>query len=89
MLPKWQHYFLDFLLNKKWGLQEAVSELAKSSGAVLLGSWDPSITHVIASTNENGACKRTLKVMMGILEGKWILSIKCQCSFLLYQVVTC
>ncbi|XP_021851478.2 protein BREAST CANCER SUSCEPTIBILITY 1 homolog [Spinacia oleracea] len=56
--------------------KEAVSELAKSSGAVLLGSWDPSITHVIASTNENGACKRTLKVMMGILEGKWILSIK-------------
>ncbi|CAO2823376.1 unnamed protein product [Amaranthus hypochondriacus] len=56
--------------------KEAVSELAKSSGAVLSASWNPSVTHVIASTNEKGACKRTLKVMMGILEGKWILSIK-------------
>lgn len=56
--------------------KEAVSELAKSSGAVVLRSWNPSVTHVIASTNENGACKRTLKVLMGILEGKWILSIK-------------
>ncbi|KAG5414554.1 hypothetical protein IGI04_002121 [Brassica rapa subsp. trilocularis] len=37
--------------------------------------WEPRVTHVIASTNENGACKRTLKFMMGILEGKWILSI--------------
>ncbi|XP_021733074.1 protein BREAST CANCER SUSCEPTIBILITY 1 homolog [Chenopodium quinoa] len=56
--------------------KEAVSELAKSSGAEVLGHWNPSVTHVVASTNENGACKRTLKVMMGILEGKWILSIK-------------
>uniref|UniRef100_A0A803MIN0 Uncharacterized protein n=1 Tax=Chenopodium quinoa TaxID=63459 RepID=A0A803MIN0_CHEQI len=56
--------------------KEAVSELAKSSGAEVLGHWNPNVTHVIASTNENGACKRTLKVMMGILEGKWILSIK-------------
>ncbi|KAL2930676.1 Protein BREAST CANCER SUSCEPTIBILITY 1-like protein [Bienertia sinuspersici] len=56
--------------------KEAVSELAKSSGAVVSGSWNPSVTHVIASTNENGACKRTLKILMGILEGKWILSIK-------------
>ncbi|XP_010687017.2 protein BREAST CANCER SUSCEPTIBILITY 1 homolog isoform X2 [Beta vulgaris subsp. vulgaris] len=56
--------------------KEAVSELAKSSGAIVLGSWSPSVTHVIASMNENGAFKRTLKVLMGILEGSWILSIK-------------
>lgn len=68
-------------LMRKRVLQEAVSELAKSSGAVVLGSWSPSVTHVIASMNENGAFKRTLKVLMGILEGKWILSIKCECSF--------
>lgn len=40
--------------------------------------WDTSVTHVIASTDENGACKRTLKVLLGILEGKWILNVECK-----------
>ncbi|XP_074269607.1 protein BREAST CANCER SUSCEPTIBILITY 1 homolog [Silene latifolia] len=56
--------------------KEAVSELAKSSGVALSANWNPTVTHVIASTIENGACKRTFKVLKGILEGKWILSIK-------------
>ncbi|KAF9614156.1 hypothetical protein IFM89_015626 [Coptis chinensis] len=33
------------------------------------------VTHIIASTDENGACRRTLKFLSGILEGKWILKI--------------
>ncbi|KAI4368069.1 hypothetical protein MLD38_016673 [Melastoma candidum] len=37
--------------------------------------WDLSVPHVIASQDENRACKRTLKVLMVILEGRWILSI--------------
>ncbi|KZV24331.1 protein BREAST CANCER SUSCEPTIBILITY 1 [Dorcoceras hygrometricum] len=56
--------------------QGIVSEFQKLSGANVQKNWDLSITHVIASTNENGACKRTLKVLMGVLEGKWILSIE-------------
>lgn len=43
----------------------------------MLKNWGSSVTHVIASTDENGACRRTLKILMGILEGKWILSTEC------------
>ncbi|PPR92661.1 hypothetical protein GOBAR_AA28011 [Gossypium barbadense] len=37
--------------------------------------WRPGVTHVIASTDENGACTRTLKVLMAILNGKWVLKL--------------
>ncbi|CAM8903395.1 unnamed protein product [Rhodiola kirilowii] len=39
-------------------------------------TWSSSVTHVIASVDENDACRRTLKILMGIMEGKWILSVK-------------
>ncbi|XP_009108518.1 protein BREAST CANCER SUSCEPTIBILITY 1 homolog [Brassica rapa] len=52
-----------------------ISEFAELSGVTVSRKWERRVTHVIASINENGACKRTLKFMMGILEGKWILSI--------------
>ncbi|KAE9594572.1 hypothetical protein Lal_00037404 [Lupinus albus] len=52
-----------------------VSEFEKVSKVTVLKKWDSSVTHVIASTDENGACRRTLKVLLGILEGKWILNI--------------
>ncbi|CAH8389506.1 unnamed protein product [Eruca vesicaria subsp. sativa] len=55
--------------------KSVISEFAELSGVTISTKWEPRVTHVIASTNENGACKRTLKFMMGILEGKWILSI--------------
>lgn len=50
-------------------------------------TWDSSVTHVIASTDEKGACRRTLKVLLGILEGKWILSIECKSSYLLLSML--
>ncbi|CAI9773294.1 unnamed protein product [Fraxinus pennsylvanica] len=56
--------------------KEIVSEFAKLSRVTILKSWDLSVTHVIASTDENGSCRRTLKFLMGILEGKWILSVE-------------
>ncbi|CAL5410206.1 unnamed protein product [Camellia sinensis] len=56
--------------------REFVSEFERSSKVMVLKNWDSSVTHVIASTDENGACRRTLKVLMGILEGKWILNIE-------------
>lgn len=55
--------------------KETVAEFEKSSGVIALKKWDSSVTHVIASTDENGACRRTLKILMGILEGKWIISV--------------
>ncbi|CAA2988133.1 BREAST CANCER SUSCEPTIBILITY 1 homolog [Olea europaea subsp. europaea] len=56
--------------------KEIVSEFVKLSRVTILKSWDLSVTHVIASTDENGSCRRTLKFLMGILEGKWILSVE-------------
>ncbi|XP_065876679.1 BRCA1-associated RING domain protein 1 [Euphorbia lathyris] len=37
--------------------------------------WRPTVTHVIAATDEKGACIRTLKVLMAILNGRWVLTI--------------
>ncbi|KAK8943022.1 hypothetical protein KSP39_PZI009112 [Platanthera zijinensis] len=56
--------------------KETLSKFASLTGVSVLKTWSSAVTHVIASTDENGACKRTLKFMMGILEGKWILSIE-------------
>ncbi|KAF3785916.1 BREAST CANCER SUSCEPTIBILITY 1-like protein [Nymphaea thermarum] len=56
--------------------KEFVSKFCRVAGLHISKTWCASVTHVIASTDENGACRRTLKVLMGILEGKWILNIK-------------
>ncbi|CAN6913480.1 unnamed protein product [Brassica oleracea] len=55
--------------------KSVISEFAEVSGVTISRKWEPRVTHIIASINDNGACKRTLKFMMGVLEGKWILSI--------------
>lgn len=62
-----------------------ITEFAELSGVTISRKWEPRVTHVIASINENGACRRTLKFMMGILEGKWILSIDCKYILLFCQ----
>ncbi|KAK7332153.1 hypothetical protein VNO80_28901 [Phaseolus coccineus] len=56
--------------------KEIVSKFESVSKVTVLKNWDSSVTHVIASTDENGACRRTLKVLLGILEGKWILKVE-------------
>ncbi|KAL1555779.1 protein BREAST CANCER SUSCEPTIBILITY 1 [Salvia divinorum] len=56
--------------------KETVTEFENLSGVTILKNWDSTVTHVIASTDENGACRRTLKFLMGVLEGKWILSVQ-------------
>lgn len=72
------------VLTSSWYVfQEIVSNFVRLSRATVLKKWDSSVTHVIASTDENGACKRTLKFLMAILEGKWILNVECQ-----YQSIT-
>lgn len=55
--------------------KELVSKLKRLSGVTVVKNWDLSVTHVIASTDEKGACRRTLKYLMGVLAGKWIMSI--------------
>ncbi|CAH1448695.1 unnamed protein product [Lactuca virosa] len=56
--------------------KEIIVEFEKLSGVTILKTWDLRVTHVIASVDENGACRRTLKYLMGIIEGKWILTIE-------------
>ncbi|XP_009781615.1 BRCA1-associated RING domain protein 1 [Nicotiana sylvestris] len=50
-------------------------KFANMCGATVCKTWNPNVTHVIAATDEKGACTRTLKVLMAILGGKWILTI--------------
>lgn len=40
--------------------------------------WKPNVTHVIAATDAKGSCTRTLKVLMAILNGNWVLKIDCK-----------
>ncbi|CAA6655321.1 unnamed protein product [Spirodela intermedia] len=55
--------------------KDTVAKFARLTGAVLSKDWRPSVTHVIASTDPFGACSRTLKFLMAILSGKWVLTI--------------
>ncbi|KAJ0980471.1 hypothetical protein J5N97_008726 [Dioscorea zingiberensis] len=55
--------------------KETVSKFTRLAGVSVSKSWTSTVTHVIASTDENKACRRTLKFLMGIIYGKWILTI--------------
>ncbi|KAH0454231.1 hypothetical protein IEQ34_016155 [Dendrobium chrysotoxum] len=46
--------------------KEILSKFARLTGISISKTWCSVVTHVIASTDENGACKRTLKFLMGI-----------------------
>ncbi|KAK2978135.1 hypothetical protein RJ640_029129, partial [Escallonia rubra] len=50
-------------------------KVASDCGATVSKCWKPDVTHVIAATDSNGACARTLKVLMAILKGSWILTV--------------
>ncbi|WCJ38265.1 breast cancer associated RING 1 [Euphorbia peplus] len=50
-------------------------EFGMMIGVPVTKFWRPNVTHVIASTDEKGACTRTLKVLMAILNGRWVLTI--------------
>ncbi|KAI3958758.1 hypothetical protein MKX01_023434 [Papaver californicum] len=70
--------------SKKWVLccsgltiaeKDIVSEFSRITGVPVSKTFGSNVTHIIASTDMSGACKRTLKFLLGILEGKWILKI--------------
>ncbi|KAI3903583.1 hypothetical protein MKW98_032237 [Papaver atlanticum] len=70
--------------SKKWVLccsgltdaeKEIVSEFTRITGIPVSKTFGTNVTHIIASTDTSGACKRTLKFLLGILDGKWILNI--------------
>ncbi|PON34766.1 BRCA1-associated [Parasponia andersonii] len=45
------------------------------NGATVSKFWNQKVTHLIAATDEKGACTRTLKVLMAILNGTWIVKV--------------
>ncbi|XP_077229162.1 breast cancer associated RING 1 isoform X2 [Tasmannia lanceolata] len=55
--------------------KDLLAEFASLTGATVSKAWSPSVTHVIASTGDIGVCSRTLKFLMAILNGRWILKI--------------
>ncbi|KAK8951163.1 hypothetical protein KSP39_PZI004280 [Platanthera zijinensis] len=52
-----------------------LDKFATMSGLVVTYQWKQNVTHVIAATNEDGACMRTMKYLMAILTGRWVLNI--------------
>ncbi|KAL4596570.1 hypothetical protein ACB092_12G172300 [Castanea dentata] len=52
-----------------------VVKFASMCGATVTKFWKPNVTRVIAATDAQGVCTRTLKVLMAILNGRWILKI--------------
>lgn len=52
-----------------------LAKFASTCGATISRSWNPNVTHVIASTDANGVYTRTLKVLMAILHGRWVVTM--------------
>ena len=61
--------------------QEILDKFEHRTGITVTNSWSSNVTHVIANTDERGACSRTLKVLMAILAGKWVLNVNCEYIF--------
>lgn len=59
-------------------MQILVVKFASMFNATVTKFWKQNVTHVIAATDAQGACTRTLKVLMAILNGRWILNIDCK-----------
>jgi BRCA1-associated RING domain protein 1 len=58
--------------------KEILDQFEHQTGITVTNGWRSNVTHVIANTDECGACARTLKVLMAILAGKWVLNINCK-----------
>ncbi|KAJ0752154.1 putative RNA recognition motif domain, BRCT domain, RNA-binding domain superfamily [Helianthus annuus] len=58
-------------------LQFMMVDFARTNGALVSKYWKDNVTHEIADTYANGACTRTLKVLMAILNGKWVVTMEC------------
>ncbi|KAG6663422.1 hypothetical protein CIPAW_02G025900 [Carya illinoinensis] len=63
-----------------------VLKFASMCGATVTKFWKSNVTHVIATTDAQDACTRTLKVLMAILNGRWILKIGCKLPLMLFFV---
>ncbi|CAI5526899.1 unnamed protein product [Closterium sp. Naga37s-1] len=51
-------------------------KFANAMGAQLTSEWSPRVTHLLVGTDSEGKARRTLKMVMAILHGQWVLSSK-------------
>ncbi|XP_067929953.1 serine-rich adhesin for platelets-like [Watersipora subatra] len=56
--------------------KKCVENCAKILDADVVPNYSSAVTHVITSVDGDLCCPRTLKYMLALLEGKWILSIE-------------
>ncbi|MFS7965005.1 putative RNA recognition motif domain, BRCT domain, BRCA1-associated, RNA-binding domain superfamily [Helianthus anomalus] len=54
-------------------LQFIMVDFARTNGALVSKYWKDNVTHEIVATDANGACTRTLKVLMAIFNEKWVI----------------
>ncbi|KAM1044591.1 hypothetical protein ACFX2A_036507 [Malus domestica] len=59
-------------------VQLLLNKFAEKTGATVLKTWRPDVTHVIAALDGDGAYARTFKSCMAIFAGRWILKIDCK-----------
>jgi BRCA1-associated RING domain protein 1 len=59
-------------------MQEQLNNFSRLIGATISKTWSLAVIHVVASTDADGSCRRTMKFLMSILEGKWVLKIDCK-----------
>ena len=64
-------------------------KFGKMIGATVSKFWDPNVTHLIAGTDDKGACTRTFKFLMAILTGSWIVKVDCMLLPLLFKLCNC
>lgn len=74
---------LVFLKYMIYLMQELLATFISCTGLTYEKTWTPSVTHLIAGTDEVGAARRTFKYLMANLEGKWILKVDCKLQSLL------
>ncbi|XP_078166933.1 BRCA1-associated RING domain protein 1-like isoform X1 [Carex rostrata] len=55
--------------------KEILEEFGNITGVEVTNNWKSNVTHVISATDEQGGCGRSLKVLMAILGGKWIVGV--------------
>ncbi|XP_020101133.1 BRCA1-associated RING domain protein 1-like isoform X3 [Ananas comosus] len=53
--------------------KDLLSKFAILTGATMVKNWRQNVTHVITSTDGRVACRRSHKVLMAILHGKWVV----------------
>ncbi|XP_076912016.1 BRCA1-associated RING domain protein 1-like [Bidens hawaiensis] len=51
-------------------------DFARRNEALVTQCWKDNVTHVIVATDSNGACKRSMKFLVAILNGKWIVTME-------------